>query len=96
MEKELVGEVLEEEKYEILRLFERKIALEEVALTLENEGLNEKERDKLRKKVEEEYTKNKENLSTWWREKSEKYSWKKVKNGVWEIDFNTNKIILKG
>lgn len=83
-----VGQVTEEEKNEILQLFERRNGLNELAkvLTSDNAELYEK----LVKDMGE--TGNK--FQNWWSRMAEKYQWEGVENGNWEINFDTCEIFL--
>lgn len=84
----LVGTVTEEEKMEILLLHERRNGLNELAkiLTSDNEALYEK----LVKDMGETSSK----FQEWWNRMAMQYCWKRVENGHWEIDFNTNEVYL--
>lgn len=84
----MVGHVTVEEKHEIQRLFERRNGLNELAkiLTPENEALYEK----LVNDLGETSTK----FQQWWDTMSAKYQWESVPQGTWEINFDTNEILL--
>lgn len=86
--KKIVGTVTNEEKNEILRLFERRNGLNELALilTAENEALYEK----LVNDLGETGTK----FQNWWARMGKKYNWESVDGGNWEIDFDTCNIYL--
>lgn len=86
--KKTVGQVTEEEKNEILQLFERRNGLNELAkvLTSDNETLYEK----LIKDMGETGTK----FQNWWNRMSTKYQWEADENGHWEINFDTCEILL--
>ena len=88
MNKKIVGKVTEEEKNEILRLFERRNGLNEQAkiLTPDNDVLYEK----LVKDMGETGTK----FQQWWDNTAAKYQWEGSENGSWEINFQTNEILL--
>ena len=83
-----VGQVTEEEKNEILQLFERRNGLNELAkvLTSDNAELYEK----LVKDMGETGTK----FQNWWDKMAAKYEWESAKNGNWEINFDTCEIYL--
>lgn len=83
-----VGQVTPEEKKEILRLFERRNGLNELAkiLTVDNAELYEK----LVKDMGETNVK----FQTWWDNMAKKYQWESANNGNWEIDFSTCEIYL--
>lgn len=86
--RKIVGQVTNEEKNQIQQLFERRNGLNELAkiLTSDNEALYEK----LVKDLGETSTK----FQQWWDIMSAKYQWESVPNGNWEINFDTNEIIL--
>lgn len=86
--KKFVGKVTVEEKDEIQKLFERRNGLNELAaiLTVENDTLYEK----LVKDMGETSAK----FHQWWKSMGQKYQWKSVENGNWEIDFETCEIYL--
>lgn len=88
MNKKIVGQVTDNEKNEIQRLFERRNGLNELAkiLTPENEELYER----LVKDMGDTATK----FQQWWDEMSVKYQWESAENGSWEINFQTNEIVL--
>lgn len=88
MRTKIVGHVTVEEKQVIQRLFERRNGLNELAkiLTPENEALYEK----LVNDLGETSTK----FQQWWDTMSAKYQWESVSQGTWEINFDTNEILL--
>ncbi len=88
MGKKVVGHVTDSEKNEIQRLFERRNGLNELAkiLTPENEELYER----LVKDMGDTTTK----FQQWWDSMAQKYQWEGAENGSWEINFQTNEIIL--
>ena len=86
--KKIVGQVTFEEKEEILRLFERRNGLYELAkiLTADNAELYEK----LVKDMGETNT----TFQKWWDYMGKKYQWEAVEGGNWEINFETCDIYL--
>lgn len=86
--RKIVGQVTPEEKNQIQQLFERRNGLNELAkiLTSDNETLYEK----LIKDLGETSTK----FQQWWDTMAAKYQWESIPNGNWEINFDTNDIIL--
>ena len=86
--KKLVGKVTEEEKNEILSLFERRNGLKELAkiLMVEHETLYEKlVRDLGNTGLK---------FQKWWDIMAAKYQWESHENGNWEINFETCEIYL--
>lgn len=88
MNKKTVGRVTEEEKNEIQALFERRNGLNELAKILSPDNAELYER--LVIDLGETTTK----FQQWWDDMSSKYQWEATENGNWEINFQTNEIIL--
>lgn len=86
--KTLVGKVTEEEKKEIQTIFERRNGLKELALivTADNDALYER--------VVKDLGETGRKFQGWWDRMADKYQWKRLEGGNWEIDFNTNDIYL--
>lgn len=86
--KKAIGKVTEQERDEILSLFERRNGLEELAkiLTADNAELYER----LVKDIGETGTR----FHNWWDSMSQKYQWESAEDGHWEINFDTCEIIL--
>jgi CXXX repeat modification system protein len=82
-----VGEVTEEEKKEILTLFERKNGLAELAKIVKS---NDALYDKMVMDMGVTATK----FQAWWDRMAIKYQWESKEDGNWEINFETNEIIL--
>lgn len=84
----LVGQVTEEEKKEILTLFERRNGLGELAkiITADNEELYEK--------IVKDLGKTDTKFQNWWDNMAQKYQWESAENGNWEINFESNEIFL--
>ena len=85
--KKRVGEVSEEEKKEILTLFERKNGLAELAKIVKND-------DALYEKLVTDMGATSTKFQAWWDKMSQKYQWETKEGGNWEIDFDTNSIYL--
>ncbi|MEQ3145609.1 CXXX repeat peptide modification system protein [Phocaeicola coprocola] len=86
--KKVVGRVTEEEKNEIMHLFERRNGLNELAKVLSPD--NEELYEKLVKDLGETSTK----FHQWWEHMAAKYQWEGTETGSWEINFQTNEIVL--
>lgn len=86
--KKNVGKVTEDEKNEILALFERRNGLIELAkiLTVDNSGLYEK--------VVKDLGETSSKFQNWWAVMGNKYHWESAENGNWEIDFESGIIYL--
>lgn len=86
--KKAIGKVTEQERDEILSLFERRNGLEELAkiLTSDNAELYER----LVKDMGETGTK----FQNWWDSMAQKYQWESAEGGHWEINFDTCEIVL--
>lgn len=85
--RKLVGQVTEEEKNEILQLFERRNGLNELAQIL-------KEDDSLYERLVTDMGQTATKFQNWWDTNAKKYNWESALEGNWEIDFNTNEIFL--
>jgi CXXX repeat modification system protein len=96
MIKEKVGEVTVEEKEEIERLYERKTALNELLMTLNNPSMSEEEKNILYEKILLDMGKTKRLFDKWWDDAVKKYQWKGTEQDQWSIDFKTNEIFLIG
>jgi len=94
MYKEKIGTVTEEEKDEIQKLYERKLALNELMLTFDHQWVTRELRDKLYDKISIEIPNANKMSENWWNEKACKYHWKSVANCKWTIDFEKNDIYL--
>lgn len=86
--KKNVGIVTEDEKNEILTLFERRNGLIELAkiLTVDNSGLYEK--------IVRDLGETTSKFQNWWTVMGNKYQWESAENGNWEIDFESGIIYL--
>ncbi|MDR2057898.1 MAG: CXXX repeat peptide modification system protein [Dysgonamonadaceae bacterium] len=82
-----VGEVTEEEKKEILSLFERKNGLVELAKIIKSD-------DALYDKMVRDMGATATQFQAWWDRMVKKYQWESKEGGNWEINFETNEIIL--
>ena len=85
--KKQVGQVSEEERNEIQTLHERKNGLLELAKVIG-------ENDVIYEKLVRDMGCTTSRFEQWWSRMGEKYQWQSVKNGKWEIDFNTCEIYL--
>lgn len=86
--KRIVGSVTEQEKKEIQQLFERRNGLNELAKILNADN------DALYQKLVQDMGETATKFQQWWDRMYEKYKWERVENGNWEINFNTNEILL--
>lgn len=88
MNKKVVGSVTETEKNSIQKLFERRNGLNELAkiLPADNKELYER----LVADLGETSVK----FQQWWDDMSSKYNWESAEDGNWEINFQTNEILL--
>ncbi|MEG0051346.1 MAG: CXXX repeat peptide modification system protein [Terrisporobacter sp.] len=91
---EKVGQVSEKEKKVMLIIFEKRCALEELEISMNNTDLSEREFRILKEKyayikplIEEEF-------NNWWKSNADKYGWKRCVNKVWNINFESNEIFL--
>lgn len=94
MIREKVGAVTEQEKDEVMELCERKNALKELLVMLENNLLDFELTSQLYNKIIADLQKSSLSINQWWKQKSQKYKWKSEEKGEWTINFNTNEIFL--
>jgi CXXX repeat modification system protein len=85
--RKLVGQVTEEEKNEILVLFERRNGLTELVKIVNNN-------DVLYEKLIVDMGMTSTKFQNWWDKMSEKYQWESADGGHWEINFDTCEIYL--
>lgn len=90
-----VGTVTEQEKNEIMQLYERKNALKELYITLSSPYVTDEERKLLKESLIEDLTKTHSRFESWWRTSQEKYNWKTDENGHFVISFDTREIFLE-
>lgn len=94
MDGKKVGQVTQEEKDEIRRLFERKNGLTELFRSLGSAEGTEIERNGLYEKLVVDMGVTSSRFQDWWNEKSKKYGWESQKGHRWQIDFSTNEVFL--
>lgn len=94
MNREIVGIVTEEEKNELMILFERKLGVEELTATLESNLLSPDKMLDMKNKIADELERGTGNLQHWWDKMHEKYNWKSIEGYNWTIDFKTCEIYL--
>ena len=94
MAKKKVGLVTEEEKEQLLHLYKRKLALQELLMTFDNKQMPEQSNNDLYEKIVTDLGNTKFELDNWWQSTSRKYLWESEEKGRWEIDFNANEIYL--
>ena len=90
-----VGIVTEEEKSEAQYLFERILGLQELLPVAESRSMPQDEKELYYNKIVQDLGSTKRKLEEWWSAKSKKYNWMHTPGGSWQIDFNTNTILLK-
>lgn len=94
MNKEKIGEVTEQEKKKILRLYERKVALEELGLTIDGPLLSEEMKNDVKRKIEISMVAVEAAIDNWWNEVSVKYNWVFGDERKWEISFISNEVYI--
>lgn len=95
MESKLIGMVTEDEKNEIERLFERKNGLSELMLSLSSNALLDDDiKNAAYEKLVNDMGKTKLAFEKWWSNMQEKYKWENIKGYSYQIDFETNEIII--
>ncbi|WP_061994665.1 CXXX repeat peptide modification system protein [Clostridium sp. ATCC 25772] len=94
MSKEIVGKILELEKKEINLLFEKKLALDELKMSLEDIEIKDLDKTEILNRIEKDFFKNNELIESWWNRMSQKYKWKSKYGASWVINFDTNDVCL--
>lgn len=94
MSSQKVGEVTDQEKNEVQRLYERKLALQELLGTLPTQAIDEQAKEELYDRILIDMGTTKLKFDGWWSEKAQKYNWMSLPDGHWSIDFQTNEIFL--
>ncbi|WP_061994507.1 CXXX repeat peptide modification system protein [Clostridium sp. ATCC 25772] len=89
-----LGNINEDEKREILIIYERIMGLNELSLTLDTFKITDYEKKGFQKKIDIEKEKANSKYNIWWSEKIDKYKWESCKNSNWTIDFITNEVFL--
>lgn len=92
MHEEKVGQVTEDEKDKMLKLFERQLALKEL-IADSRHPMHENYND-LYEKIVSDMGQTERKLDGLWDDLARKYNWKTAENGNWNIDFETGEIIL--
>ena len=95
MESKLIGKVNEEEKNEIMVIYERRLGIEELMYTFKSNLLSEEESEKLLSKMSLEAGKGKIDSERWWQRMFQKYGWEAEEGRNWRIDFDTCDIYLE-
>ncbi len=85
--RKIIGKVTEEERNEILLLFERKNGLVELAKIIKAD-------DVIYEKLITDIGSTSTKFQKWWDTTSKKYQWESDINGHWEIDFENCDIFL--
>lgn len=83
-----IGCVTEEERDEILVLFERRNGLNELAKILTPDNVE------LYERLVKDMGQTGRRFQDWWDTMADKYQWESTEAGHWEIDFNDCKIYL--
>ena len=85
--KKIVGKVTEQEKNEILALFERRNGLNELAKIVNGD-------DVMYERLIADMGATGTKFQKWWDSMAVRYQWESTEKGYWEIDFNTCDIYL--
>ncbi|HEX9060973.1 MAG TPA: CXXX repeat peptide modification system protein [Clostridia bacterium] len=94
MSNEKVGQVTTDEKIEVLKLFQRKLALNELMVTMSRIKFESANAECLYEKIVNDLGETIVGLENWWKIMQNKYQWKSSIGGQWNIDFDTNEIYL--
>ncbi|MDT8719432.1 CXXX repeat peptide modification system protein [Clostridium sp. 19966] len=89
-----VGVVSEIEKLELMKLYEKKNAIEELEFSINKSDLGEKDIEKIKEKIIIQKPIIVNQFNEWWKSKANKYSWQGKEGGQWRINFDSNEIFL--
>jgi CXXX repeat modification system protein len=90
-----VGAVTSAEKNEIIILYEKRLALNDLLLTLDDPMLTNDEKNLLHDRIIGDIKKAEILYHQWWGEKSRKYNWRFDERGKWSINFQTSEVFLE-
>ena len=94
MNRKIVGKVTDAEKYQLLIIYEKIIALKEVEQTLDNKGMEDAIKAALKQKIEEILPKTMNDYKQWWISKVNKYKWKQYEDMQYNVDFSNNNVFV--
>lgn len=94
-ERFVLGTVTNDEKKEIEKIYKRKLALESLARLWKGEQDDNQLNDSMLNRLLDEMGEVSFAMRKWWGDISKKYAWEYGSNCIWEIDFNTNEIIIR-
>ena len=84
-----------EEEEEIEKIYKRKLALESLARLWKGDQKDNQLNDSMLNRLLDELGEVSFAMRKWWINISKKYDWKYGNDYVWEIDFDTNNIIIE-
>lgn len=87
-----VGVVTHDERNAILRIHERRTALDELLLTLDSPYLSSAERDALRTDIESDRVRTDALFEGWWRDIARDHHLESTEHGRWAIDFESREL----
>ena len=85
-----IGIVTEKENREIKEIFGRKMALEELIVSIQDIDINTKLYNKLIEDIMDCNTKMKE----WWKKTAKAHEWSYTANQTWNVDFDSREVNL--
>jgi CXXX repeat modification system protein len=94
-EKKYLGKVLEAERDEIRRLYERKGALTELLASLAG-TVSQPGKSDLYEKIVDDLATTGNKYSAWFGRMKNKYAWDDIPGMIWRIDFETCDVYLEG
>lgn len=96
MTNEIIAFITEEEKKEILKVHERRIALSELQHSLDNTMLilSLDEKREINKKIAADRIKTENMLNGKWVNLAQKYLWNYGEDWHWSLDFKTNQMTI--
>lgn len=91
---QLLGSVSFEECEELKRIYRRKTALQELALTLATTPDDQLSNNQFYEKLVDDLADCNQNMMEWWNKIASKHGWNYSSQDSWRIDFETGEIYL--
>lgn len=89
-----VGQIVESEKKDMLNIYEKINALNELQLSIKDYEMDERKKQQLINKINNDINQTEKNFLDNWLILINKYKWKVEKNNKLKLDFNTNLVYI--
>lgn len=88
MIREFIGTISEDDKKELIKIYERKNSLEELVIEISEE-------EKMYSQIRTDLEITSVTINEWWAKIAFKYNLKFDEKGQWELNFETNEVFLR-